>query len=125
MSKLLCPSYRCAEGSLLLGVVEADGSVAFASRPLEVSQEFVDAAREGRAAEKRFRFAGPCHGANCGQWTDGRCGIPEKVARLFAQAGRSSTAPADCAIRDRCRWFAQQSYAACELCPLVTTEREC
>lgn len=125
MSKLLCPSYRCAEGSLLLGVVEPDGSVALAAQPLEITRDFVDAAFEGRTPEKRFRFAGPCHGANCGQWTGGGCGIPERVERLLAAAGQRATAPAECAIRDRCRWFAQRSYAACELCPLITTEREC
>lgn len=123
MSKI-CPSSRCEEGALLLGNVRADGTIAFADEPRVVSQAFVEAALEMGEPEKRFRFAGPCAANNCRQWTGGKCSVPDTVARLLADFQHDQKAPVHCAIRSECRWFAQESYAACELCPLVTTERD-
>jgi hypothetical protein len=95
MSKT-CPSSRCEEGALLLGTVREDGTI-----------------------------AGPCVAQQCGQWTAGKCGVPGAVAKLLAEFEHDrKAAPEHCAIRPTCRWFAQESYAACALCPLVTTERE-
>jgi len=124
MSKI-CPSSRCEEGALLLGNVRADGSIAFADAPRVVSREFVEAALTVGEPEKRFRFAGPCAAQQCRQWADGKCSVPGTVARLLADFQHErKVAPLHCAVREGCRWFAQDSYAACELCPLVTTERD-
>lgn len=123
MSKL-CPSSRCEEGALLLGTVRENGTIAFAAEPRLVSAEFAEAAVTAGEPEKRFRFAGPCVAQRCGQWADGQCGVPRAVAKLLAEFQHDRTAPKHCAIRPACRWFAQDSYAACELCPLVTTERD-
>ena len=123
MSKI-CPSSRCEEGALLLGTVRQDGSIAFAAEPRRVSPEFVEAALKTGEPEHRFRFAGPCAANQCRQWAGGKCSVPDTVARLLADfEHQRKVAPAHCAIRHECRWFAQESYAACELCPLVTTER--
>jgi hypothetical protein len=122
MSKT-CPSSRCEEGALLLGTVRGDGTIAFAVEPRLVSPEFVAAAQAAGEPEKRFRFAGPCVAQRCGQWAEGKCGVPAAVAKLLAGFEHDRSAPEHCAIRPTCRWFAQDSYAACALCPLVTTER--
>jgi hypothetical protein len=123
MSKI-CPSSRCEEGALLLGNVRADGTIAFADEPRVVSPAFVEAALETGEPEKRFRFAGPCAANQCRQWAGGKCSVPDAVARLLADFQHEPKAPVHCAIRSECRWFAQESYAACALCPLVTTERD-
>jgi hypothetical protein len=124
MSKT-CPSSRCEEGALLLGTVREDGTIAFAAEPRVVSRTFAEAAQAAGEPERRFRFAGPCVAQQCGQWTAGKCGVPGAVAKLLAEFEHDrKAAPEHCAIRPTCRWFAQESYAACALCPLVTTERE-
>jgi hypothetical protein len=123
MSKT-CPSSRCEEGALLLGNVRADGTIAFAAEPRLVSHDFVVAAQAAGEPEKRFRFAGPCVTQRCHQWSGGKCSVPDTVARLLADFTHAQAAPVHCAIRSECRWFAQSSYAACEICPLVTTERD-
>src|ERR1700752_1183673 len=122
MSKT-CPSARCEEGALLLGMVREDGTIAFAEQPRVVGPAFVETARAVGEPEKRFRFAGPCPAAQCRQWEGGKCGVPGTVAKLLAEFEFERAAPEHCAIRPPCRWFEQDSYAACELCPLVTTER--
>lgn len=118
----LCPSYRCAEDALLIGIVQPDATVALAARPLAVSRDFVEAASAGRKPETRFRFAGACVEHNCAQWKRGKCGIPDRVRKSLA-GGELPQAVVACAIRADCRWFAQDSYDACRLCPLVTTQR--
>jgi hypothetical protein len=123
MSKT-CPSSRCEEGALLIGNVREDGTVAFADAPRVVSAVFAQAAQAAGEPEKRFRFAGPCVAQRCRQWSDGACSVPGTVAKLLADVAHDRKAPAHCAIRDTCRWFAQSSYAACDICPLVTTERD-
>jgi hypothetical protein len=117
----LCPSYRCTEDALLIGVVQPDATVALAAQPIVVSREFVEAASAGRKPEMRFRFAGTCVEQNCAQWKTGKCGIPDRVRKSLG-SHELPPAVAACAIRADCRWFAQDSYDACKLCPLVITQ---
>jgi len=117
----LCPSAKCEPGVLLLGIVEADGSVAFLKQKLRVDEFFTRIALEGRTPEKRFRFAGTCRKSGCQQWTGERCGV---IDRLFADnpAFRSSGDLPDCGIRVNCRWFSQWGEKACGICPHVITD---
>ena len=119
----VCPSSSCEPGALLLGVVQPDGTVALATSPFAVSEAFVEIALKGRAPEERFRFAGSCVSKACEQWREGRCGIPDQMRSALGQEAESRVPHAQCAIREDCRWFAQDSYSACKLCPLVTTHR--
>lgn len=126
----LCPSARAEVGAALIGVVQGDGTVALLGRPLPVTQAFLDAAREGRSPERRFRFAAPCVRSECRQWRGsaedaegGRCGVIDRVTaalgpELSAEAGRARP----CGVRRSCRWFAQGGAAACDACRLVITE---
>ncbi len=116
----LCPSMRCEEGSLLLGVIQADQTAAFLPSPLPVDAAFVAIAQQGRAPERRFRFAGPCREGACRQWQDGRCGVADLVT-ASAGAAPGAAVPA-CAIRTTCRWWAQSGPAACGACRFVITD---
>ncbi|HVO53150.1 MAG TPA: hypothetical protein VMT37_01930 [Solirubrobacterales bacterium] len=116
---LLCPSAPCEPGALLLGLLGADGQVAYLRPAPEIDEGFVARARAGRAPEKRFRFAQPCRQSGCQHWGEGRCGVAD--AALARDAGDDEGALPACAIRPRCRWFAQSGAGACRNCATVVT----
>ena len=119
--RVLCPSARCEPNAILLGVVLPSGRVAFASSELRVDDSFVEAAREGRSPEKRFRFSRPCVQGACKQWTGSRCGVIDEVQAAMGQRTPDTELPA-CVIRPRCRWFRQTGAEACAVCPEVITD---
>ncbi len=118
---LLCPSAPGAPGAQLLGVIDAGGRLAALAEPWIVDEEFAALAREGRSPGKRFRFADACLNTGCRQWQHGGCSIARGAAELDPG---ETIAPAlrDCAIRQACRWFAQEGEAACRACPFVLTD---
>jgi hypothetical protein len=119
MTESTCPSGRCQEGSLLLGVVNADQSVGFIHPAIPLDEEFVE--RAGTAPLRRFRFAEPCATSRCAQWTGERCGVIDEV--LAEAPGQPLGAPLPfCSIRRTCRWFGQSGRAACAVCRFVVTE---
>lgn len=121
----LCPSAACVEGATLLGIVQADGRVRFIPQPLTVGDDFVAKARQGRAPEKRFRFAAPCATKACRQWTGTRCGVIDRVLDRLADPPASEDPARDlpaCAIRTSCRWYDQRGAAACAVCPEIVTD---
>ena len=123
---ILCPSSPCKEGAVLLGIVLADGSVAFATDRIVVDKGFVqNATREGsNPPETRFRFSSPCAQGACRQWTGSRCGVIDSVMADVQTAGYQADdaiLPA-CSIRQDCRWFQQTGAAACAVCDIVVTE---
>ncbi len=118
---VLCPSARCSDGAILLGIVNGDGTVGFLPERLLIDQEFVDAAHRGRTPEKRFRFSNRCVQGACRQWTGDRCGVIDRVMDFLG----TTEPPADlprCSIRTQCRWYGQNGPAACSACPLVITD---
>jgi hypothetical protein len=118
-----CPSARCAPGAVLLGVVGADGRVAFLPPGYMVDEAFARIARQGRNPESRFRFGGRCVEGACAQWSGDRCTVLDQVrAEEPALALAAGAAPARCAIREHCRWHRQDGDAACAVCPLVITD---
>lgn len=116
---ILCPSARCTESALLIGRAISPVEVAILPVPMRVSRAFIEEANQLRAPEKRFRFAAPCQGANCANWQDSHCQVPDQVSPLVEQVD----APV-CGIRQECRWFHENDLAACRICPQVTTERD-
>ena len=118
---ILCPSSNCLEGAILVGIVMPDGRVAYASDRIVVNEDFVQAAREGRSPEKRFRFSTPCLKGGCAQWAGERCGVIDRVLAEGAGDSASPELPA-CSIRPQCRWFQQSGAAACAACPEVVTD---
>jgi hypothetical protein len=119
----MCPSARCEEGAVLLGIVGSNGVVGYVRPQMRVDRDFVEAASGGRTPEKRFRFAGSCVEAACGHWTGSRCGVIDRVLHLRDEGAliESDELP-HCTIRSRCRWFAQRGTEACAVCPLVVTD---
>jgi hypothetical protein len=120
-STILCPSSKCEEGAVLLGVILENGSVAFAAERIEVDREFVMSAQEGRSPEKRFRFSSPCAQCGCKQWVGGQCSVIGKVLSTAPESLITSELPM-CSIRTQCRWFHQTGSKACSICPLVITD---
>ena len=120
-AKILCPSARLKEGAILLGIVRADGRVAFAVDRLVVNGDFVTNAQRGRSPERRFRFADACVRGACAQWTGTRCGVIDQVIDEVPPAALESRLP-QCSIRPRCRWYHQSGGEACRACRVVITD---
>jgi hypothetical protein len=123
---ILCPSWGCEAGASIIGIVLADGSVAFSKERIVIDAAFVETARHGRSPEKRFRFSSTCKRAACVQWADDRCGI---IDRVLVEQNRSAADLDDyfelpeCSIRPQCRWHLQAGDIACRACPEVITDR--
>ena len=115
----LCPSARCEEGAVLLGIVGSDGRIAYLNPRVEIDAAFVEKAHEGRSPEKRFRFASKCVEERCHYWTGSECGVIHRVLE-DAPPPTAEDLPR-CSIRSDCRWFAQAGADACHACPLVVT----
>jgi hypothetical protein len=116
----LCPSSTGTEGSVLLGVVQGDKTVALLQKPLEVNQSFIDEAKKSGPLEKRFRFANKCVKGGCRQWTGSHCGVMDLLAKAN-QHIKTDEVLKPCPIRKRCRWFSQEGEKACTLCTFVVT----
>ena len=126
-SERLCPSARCEEGAILLGVVGEDGVVGYVRPLITIDKDFVRQAHKGRTPEKRFRFSQPCIEHGCRQWTGSRCGVIDRALQAKEEADIPDAwedGLPKCTIRPRCRWFAQVGRKACAVCPLVITESE-
>ena len=118
----LCPSARCEESAVLLGVIGSDGKTGYVNPRITIDASFVQEARKGRLPEARFRFAQVCIESRCAQWNGCRCGLIEKLlaSPTAAQIAKSDreTLP-KCTIRATCRWFGQVGGKACTVCPFV------
>ena len=125
-SAILCPSWSCEAGASLIGIVLADGSVAFSKERIVIDASFVEVARQGRSPEKRFRFSSTCKQAACIQWGDGKCGIVDRIISEHEDRAAAANEPfvlPECSIRPHCRWHLQSGDAACRACPEVITDR--
>lgn len=124
-STILCPSWECEAGASLIGIVLPDGSVAFSKDRIVIDAAFVEVARQGRSPEKRFRFSSTCKRAACIQWTDGKCGIVDRIVGEHEDrvgAENANFVLPECSIRPQCRWHLQSGDAACRACPEVITD---
>jgi hypothetical protein len=114
-----CPSFRCGEGSKLLGVRQ-NGKIAILPNPLELDEAFLDSVKSGNAPEERFRFVNKCALGGCRQWTGKACGIALRVVHFLGNQQQGEL-PA-CSIRSSCRWFGQEGDKICALCPYIITD---
>jgi hypothetical protein len=109
-------------GARVFGVVLGtpdEPSVAYLDRSIPVDQLEVEA--DPATYGQIFRIAAECAGSACQHFDDDACSLVERVAGTVPAV--VSMLPR-CAIRSRCRWFAERGGAACERCPqLVTTDR--
>jgi len=116
--RLLCPSARCRAGARLLGVVTKSGTIEFMPEQIVIDDQFVRIARQGRAPEKRFRFADNCLQCGCVQWKNERCSVADIIVEEPPLTPSATELP-ECGIRSRCRWFHQLGVSACKICPEV------
>ncbi|RAJ92504.1 hypothetical protein LX87_04834 [Larkinella arboricola] len=121
---LLCPSYLAKPGAQLFGLVNAEGRISYLRHPITIDATFVQAARAGRPAEERFRFAGKCIQNGCHQWSDAKqaCALVDRLIDQMEKTAEASL-PA-CPIRSRCRWFRQRGQTACAQCDEVIRHKE-
>jgi hypothetical protein len=119
-SSRLCPSAPASAGAILLGVVRADGSIAYLKDRMLVTEEFLQAGSSGREFERRFRFSSRCVEHACAQWGDQGCRIPSAICNAPTKP-HSADLP-HCSIRPRCRWFSQAGAAVCTTCQFVVTK---
>lgn len=118
---ILCPSSVCIEGSALLGIVNAEGTVDILPDPIPIDGAFVEEAHKGRKPETRFRFTNTCVQKECRQWNGQGCGIIDQVQKLIGIEEQLQQLPA-CGIRSRCRWYLQTGATACSACIYVIME---
>ena len=119
---LTCPSARCEEGAVVLGVIGSIGVVGYISPALPVPAEFAELVRRRGLPERRFRFGAACQEEGCQNWSEGRCGVIEdalRVARGIHELRTRAESLPRCSIRRSCRWFAQRGPDACSICPLL------
>jgi len=122
--KMLCPSARATTGSKLIGIRQADGTVAILPETLPVTQQFVDTASAGgKDPQQHFRFTNKCVEHGCKQWTGSRCGVADRIVEEIETLINfdENNLPA-CSIRSQCRWYNQWNYKACNACPYVVTK---
>jgi hypothetical protein len=117
-----CPSSLCEEGAVVLGVMTAQGRLAYVHPPAEVDAEFVARERTRGHPERRFRFAAPCVEGDCPQWTGCGCAIADMAAESPLASRSSSRRLPACSIRRSCRWFSQRGADACAVCPLIVAD---
>jgi len=117
-----CPSTRCTDGSLLLGIVKADGTVFFLGRPITIDDSFLVAASRGNAPELRFRFAGACVQKGCANWEESGCQVATRRIGERLETPREIGEPPPlpkCGIRANCQWYSQHKSDACGVCPSI------
>ncbi len=117
---LTCPSGRARPGAQLFALRGADGKLRHLGKTLAVSDAASAEMRRQGNPEAHMRFAEPCQQHRCTQWTGGGCGL---VGRLLAMAPEAQEGAAGrCAIRGSCRWFSQEGWSACAMCPEIATD---
>lgn len=65
-----------------------------------------------------FRFAAKCEESRCCHFDGVRCSL---AARIVEQVPEVVDILPACQIRTDCRWYAEESAAACRRCPQVIT----
>jgi hypothetical protein len=104
----------------MFGAVAGAGQLAYLRPHVPVTDALLEALQaSGTAIENRLRFAGPCFGERCVQWSEGRCGLIDRIVAAPAPEQTELDGLPRCGIRSTCRWFAQHAAAACHACPTV------
>lgn len=116
MSALLCPSSLAKPNAELFGILDSSGQIEFLETSITIDKTFIEAAKDSRAPEERFRFAANCIKGGCHQWdaSHANCGLVGKIIEnMNKQVDKFLPI---CSIRDRCRWYHQESELACHNC---------
>jgi len=117
-----CPSAACSKSASLMGIVQADKTVALLDTPLKLNESFIENARQYGEPEQQFRFSDKCIKSGCGQWTGQNCGIISELTAANPSIKDASEDLPPCFIRRTCRWFSQEGRKACKICLFVVTQ---
>lgn len=121
INEAICPSFKCEEGSLLLGIRQKDGNIAILPKPLQIGQTFIDNINNaGLIPEEHFRFTNQCMKNDCKQWSNRGCGVAIRISHFFKSENLLDPIP-ECSLRSECRWHKQEGENICRLCPRVIT----
>jgi hypothetical protein len=116
-----CPSSNASEGSILLGVINTNGTVGFISNKIELTGELYHEMLKKGEPEKHFRFSTDCVESGCHQWQSGKCSVIQKILHINEDLQLEDQLPA-CSIRSSCRWYFQEGSKACSFCPYIITD---
>jgi hypothetical protein len=120
----LCPSARCREDALLLGVIGTNGQLNMIKPPMPITKDFIDVSSTGRRPELRFRFADKCQTSGCSRWINGQCAVATHVAKSSDILSEKVISHQDCMIRKTCRWYLQEGSLACHACSYIVTDND-
>jgi hypothetical protein len=120
----LCPSTKCSNDALLLGIVQSDKTITLLDTPLRINDAFVEKANKVGELEKRFRFVNKCVKKGCKQWTGKSCGIINELSLANPLIKFSNEKLPECSIRSNCRWYNQEGAKACKICLHVITQSQ-
>jgi len=116
-----CPSARPEQaGALIFGVRtagEAGARIGYLSEVVPVTPAVLDLAEPVSPLEV-FRFAAPCAESGCAHFAERKCGL---VSRIVERVPVVVSIAPPCAVRSKCRWWAQEGVAACRRCPQIFT----
>lgn len=115
-----CPSSVAAEGSILLGVINKNGTLGYIANKTEVTPELFAEISKTEEPEKHFRFSSTCVESGCRQWDKGHCGVIKKIMHTNDDLQLEEQLP-ECSIRSSCRWYFQEGGKACSFCPFIIT----
>lgn len=120
---LACPSSRAdSPQSAVFGIVDNRGDfpiIRYLERPIQATAEVL-ALTEGESPNQVFRFTSPCQETRCAHFVNSECRLP---GFLNDHLPSGETKPVPCPIRTSCRWFHQESFAACARCSMVVTSQ--
>ncbi len=119
--ELRCPSAQPdMREAQVLGAVVGEGEgrrVAYLNARLPVGEAMTGSLKDV-ASTRTLRFAAICESSRCVHFEGGACTLARRIVEgLDPVVG----ALPPCAIRPRCRWFAQEGREACLRCPQVVT----
>ena len=120
-AKKSCPSSKASEGSIILGVINKNGTVGFISNKTELTPDLYEEMLKKGEPEKRFRFSTGCVETGCNQWQAGKCSVIQKILHFNEDLELEAQLPS-CSIRASCRWYYQEGPTACSFCPYVITD---
>jgi len=119
---LQCPSAQPEmAGAQVIGIVRQTAvgpRVSYVAGAAPVTDDLLQAAAPARPTMV-MRFAAACEASQCRHNDGAKCTLATRVLERLAPV--SNTLPT-CAIRRRCRWFAEQGRSICLNCPQVVTE---
>ncbi len=120
----MCPSTPVDNATVFLGMISTDHRVAYVTPAIPMSPEEIAElpTAPGATPESQYRFAGPCVESGCGHWSGSHCGLGERIAARHTEVPGDERPLPRCAIRARCRWYAEQGGDACVVCQFVVTD---